>query len=296
MTGLSTALSEITLVAFTTLAPGGAVAFAIIAAMLAGGCFSEAQQKSVKKYLSIPLVTAMVGLVASATHLGNPANALYVFMGVGRSPLSNEVFTAVVFLGLAGLYWLYSFTEKQRPLLERVWLALAALAAIVFVCGISLAYSVDTIITWNSPLMPLALWLNALVGGAALTVLSLRGAIGAAMPTRWSRALGGMFAAALAANVIVLFLYNGDLASMGNSMADALDLVPAYGAFIIGYAVLALAGACSIAVAERGYTGVKTSARRCFAALICGCIFIFAGIFIIRFAFYMLHMTVGLAV
>ena len=44
----------------------------------------------------------MVGLVASATHLGNPANALYVFLGVGRSPLSTEVFCAVVFLALGG--------------------------------------------------------------------------------------------------------------------------------------------------------------------------------------------------
>ena len=56
----------------------------------------------------------MVGLVASATHLGNPANALYVFTGVGRCPLSTEVFAAVIFLALAGVYLLYSFVEHPR--------------------------------------------------------------------------------------------------------------------------------------------------------------------------------------
>ena len=59
----------------------------------------------------------MVGLVASATHLGNPSNALYVFLGVGRSPLSTEVFFAVVFLALAGLYWLVRF--RRAPLAAR---------------------------------------------------------------------------------------------------------------------------------------------------------------------------------
>ena len=44
--------------------------------------------------------------------------------GVGRSPLSNEVLSGAVFFGLAGSYWLYSFSEKRHVLLERVWIAL----------------------------------------------------------------------------------------------------------------------------------------------------------------------------
>lgn len=71
----------------------------------------------------------MVGLVASATHLGNPANALYVFVGVGRSPLSTEVFCAVVFLALAGVYWLYSFAERPRRGLQRGWMAALIVAS-----------------------------------------------------------------------------------------------------------------------------------------------------------------------
>ncbi|MFR1640267.1 MAG: DmsC/YnfH family molybdoenzyme membrane anchor subunit [Eggerthellaceae bacterium] len=54
-----------------------------------------------------PFPRRVDGGPAASTHLGNPANALFVFLGVGRSPLSNEVFCAVVFLPLAGVYWLY---------------------------------------------------------------------------------------------------------------------------------------------------------------------------------------------
>ena len=105
-TGFETALGEITLVLFTTLAPSGVLGFSIMAGALAFGRFDRDVRSRINQFLCIPLMISMVGLIASATHLGNPANALYVFMGVGRSPLSTEVFCAVIFLFLAGVYWL----------------------------------------------------------------------------------------------------------------------------------------------------------------------------------------------
>ena len=103
MGGFATALGEITLVLFTTLAPSGAIALALMGLPIVAGRASEDERRRIDKFVSVPLVVSMVGLVASATHLGNPANALYVFVGVGRSPLSTEVFCAVVFLALAGV-------------------------------------------------------------------------------------------------------------------------------------------------------------------------------------------------
>ena len=106
MDGFSIAFSEITLVLFTTLAPSGSVAYLLMGLpVLAGRATGEAAQR-LNHFSCVPLGITMVGLIASATHLGNPANALYVFTGVGRSPLSTEVFFAVVFLMLAGVYWL----------------------------------------------------------------------------------------------------------------------------------------------------------------------------------------------
>ena len=92
----------------------------------------------------------MVGLIASATHLGNPSNALYVFTGVGRSPLSTEVFAAVIFLALAGVFWLYSFAERPHVGLQRGLLAAIDVAIVAFVVAVAFAYSVDTILTWSA--------------------------------------------------------------------------------------------------------------------------------------------------
>ena len=128
LSGMGTALGEITLVLFTTLAPSGVVAFILMGLPLLRADLAADARRRINQFLSIPLVTAMVGLVASATHLGNPANALYVFLGVGRSPLSTEVFCAVVFLALAGVYWLYSFAERPRVGLQRPWMVLAMAA------------------------------------------------------------------------------------------------------------------------------------------------------------------------
>ena len=85
--GFDAALDEITLVLFTTLAPSGTIAFMTMTGILLGARFDEGMRARMNLFLCIPLVTSMVGLVASATHLGNPANALYGFMNVGSSPL-----------------------------------------------------------------------------------------------------------------------------------------------------------------------------------------------------------------
>ncbi len=119
MDGFSVALSEITLVLFTTLAPSGAVAYLLMSLPVLSGRAAGDTARRLNQLTCLPLLVAMVGLVASATHLGNPANALYVFTGVGRSPLSTEVFAAVIFLALAGVYWLYSFAEHPRVGLQR---------------------------------------------------------------------------------------------------------------------------------------------------------------------------------
>lgn len=172
--GLENALSEITLVLFTSLAPSGAVAIAIVAAVLAFARLGDGVCAKMNVFLCVPLIVTMVGLVASATHLGNPANALYVFMGVGRSPLSNEVFSAVMFLGLTGVYWLYSFSLRPNRALQRMWLCAIAVFAAAFVFSVGQAYSAETVITWDTAYGPAGIVCTALLGGPLLAVVTLR--------------------------------------------------------------------------------------------------------------------------
>lgn len=291
MDGMSTALGEITLVLFTTLAPAGAVAYLLMnLPVLCGRAGGDARRR-LDRLSCLPLAITMVGLIASATHLGNPSNALYVFTGVGRSPLSTEVFCAVIFLALAGLYWLYSFAEMPRRGLQRAMLAAIDLAAVAFVVATAYAYDVDTIITWSLPLVPVTLMLNALVGGPVVALLCFSAA---RYRAPW-RLLLGVAIGALAANVVVYGIIGAQLATLGNELARAADLVPGFPGFVTAYALLALVG---IVVAWRFLArgGVPNGDAEALAPLLVASLLVLAGIFIMRFTFYMAHLTIGLGV
>lgn len=295
MTGLDTALGEITLVLFTTLAPSGVVAFILMGLPIVRGGMSDEAVRRINQYLSIPLVTTMVGLVASATHLGNPANALYVFLGVGRSPLSTEVFSAVVFLALAGVYWLYSFSEHPRARLQRVWMVLALIAGVVFVTFVAFAYAAETIVSWYTVYVPLNLWLNALVGGPVLALLGLRVARYQPAQERFGRVLVILSGVALVVNLVSFGLQSADLPHIENAFLTASDLVPYYGLMIAAFGLLGLAGVGLDAQALFSHARAATN-RLTIGRAAAASVFVLAGIFVMRFAFYMMHMTVGLGV
>ena len=300
-TGFATAFSEITLVLFTTLAPSGAVAYALMSFPIIRGRLSDDAHRRIDKALCIPLIVSLVGLVASATHLGNPANALYVFMGVGRSPLSNEVFSAVVFLAFSGVYWLYSFAVKPRRLLQRLLAVGACVSAIACITAIAFAYSADTVITWNTPFSPLSLWVNALLGGPVLAIVGLRAARWKSRGNRFGRLMLVLAVVALAACLVAYALQEAIVLPAENAVSSAGDLVPHYALLVCVFAVFAAAGiavdALSLfrtSVSREGKASPDemtiSVVRASVAALL-----VLAGIFVMRFSFYMMHMTVGIS-
>ena len=304
ISGFDTTLSEVTLVLFTTLAPSGAVALVLVAAVLLLSKFESAMRVRISTFMCIPLVVTMVGLVASATHLGNPANALYVFLHVGSSPLSNEVVSAVGLLACSGLYWLYSFSVKPLVWLQRLLLALIAAMGVVFVTMVSLAYSVDTIVTWSLPTVPISLWLNALMGGPLLAAITLYAAQWRALAGRFGLMLMAAPFVALATNTVVYIVQGGQLGGVANSVVAAADLVPHYHTMLLAFALMCFAGCVLAAFTMRTVSreavahggGELAFSKRVLVRLLVSCLLVFAGVFIMRFAFYMMHLTVGLAV
>ena len=216
ISGFDTALGEVTLVLFTTLAPSGAIALVLVAAVLLFSKLESTMRARISTFMCLPLVVPIVGLVASATHLGNPANALYVFLHFGSSPLSNEVVSAVGLLACSGLYWLYSFSVKPFAWLPRLLLAMIAATGIVFVAMVSLAYSVDTIVTWSLPTVPISLWLNALMGGPLLAAITLYAAQWRALAGRFGLMLMAASFVALAANTVVYIVLGMQLGFVAN--------------------------------------------------------------------------------
>lgn len=296
MDGLSTAFGEITLVLFTTLAPSGVVAFILAGLPVLAGRVREDTRVVIDRLMYVPVAVTLVGLVASTTHLGNPANALYVLAGVGRSPLSNEVFLGVVFLGLAGVYWLTAFSEHSRVGLRRAGLAVTSVAGVGFVLAIAFAYDADTIITWSTPYVPLLLWLNALAGGSLLALVTLCAAGFPVERGRFGRALMCVAAVAVLAGVVVYALQGASLAGVENHMTTARHQVPGYFVMLAAHTVLMAAAVGLGAFTLRWGSAGQRSRRQMVVRLAVACAIALAGIFIMRFAFYMMHLTVGLGV
>lgn len=283
---MDTALNEITLVLFTTIAPAGAVGF-IMMAWVAFTTADKCRADAVSRHLVIPLALAITGLIASATHLGTPANALYVLSGIGRSPLSNEVVAAVIFLAIGGVYWIASFRDDLPKLARRVWLAVASVASVAFVTFIALAYSVPSVPTWNLPTTPLTLWLCALSSSPFVGMFGLLFA--KQEPTRRQTLSAlGMTTAAATANVVALALEWNALGGVATTIASAAELVPFFPASIIAYAVLNAAAVIVVAVSSRSG---KTPRM---AAVVAAAAFALLACFAIRFTFYSMHMTVGI--
>lgn len=211
---MTSGLDNLSLALFTALAPAGVVAFIIMAL---ARLFAIDHERTVRidRMIALPFAVALVGFIASATHLGTPANALHVFSGVGTSPLSNEVLAAVMFLFLAGSYWMVAFKVNFPDAAAKPWLLVACLAGIALLACTSQAYAVRTVPTWNTPYSPANLLLTGLFEGIVLSQLFLAAA---KVPlSRWSFLLVGLGAASLAAGVVSMLAQNAYLASIANN-------------------------------------------------------------------------------
>ncbi|MEG0991495.1 MAG: DmsC/YnfH family molybdoenzyme membrane anchor subunit [Gordonibacter sp.] len=283
---MTSGFDELSLALFTALAPAGAVAF-IVVALARLGAASREEAVRIDRMCACPFSVCLVGFIASATHLGTPANALHVFWGIGRSPLSNEVLSAVAFLFLVGAYWMMAFKRNFPDKIAKPWLVLTCAAAIVFIACTSVAYSVDTVPTWNTTFTPVNLLFSGLLPGPLLGLL-FTGLAQAQRP------LGDLLVVAVAsfalvAGTIVLVAHQQSLALVANNEIVASSLVPHYPLAIAAHAALGITGiTCAALTLRRGAKHHNVIVLRVLA-----CVFALAAVFITRLVFYQLHMTVG---
>lgn len=281
---LAFALEEMPLVLFMALAPSGTVCMVVLMVLLLSHRFELEHCPRLNQAMWLPLAVTTVGLVAAAAHLGTPANALYVFSGVGRSPLSNEVACAVLFLVVCGVNWLLSFMRGESLPLKRLFAVLIIALGLVFLASIALAYDVESISTWSSPFVPANLVLSGCVGGFLLARLTIVAGLDAGYRPRLLTGLSLASVAALLLNAVVIAALWLTLRDVSNAYGSVASLVPMTPLLAVAYAAFAAAG---IAVSLfRGGTLRWEACAVVLAAL---------GLVVVRFGFYMLHMTPGLA-
>lgn len=281
-------MAELPLALFTTLAPIGAGAFIALAVAFFTTKFSDEQLKKIDRMTTIPVVVLVAGFICAFFHLASPMHAFGVFAGLGASPLSNELLAGVVFAVLAIVYWIVALAGKLGEGARKGFAAVVAVMAVVFACFTGAAYMMETIASWNTPMVPVAVLGFSLLGGVSLgvLVLALSGALADA-------ANGGFKMAALAVLVVGLVLGIAGLmvqvmsvSGMGNALVDGADLVAA------ASAPMWIGVVCMVVAAAAAFMALRSSKSTALAAA--APVLAIVGVFAARLAFYAVQLSVGL--
>ena len=281
-------MAEMPLALFTTLAPVGAGAFIALAVAFFTTKFSDEQLKKIDRMTTIPVVVLVAGFICAFFHLASPMHAFGVFAGLGASPLSNELLAGVVFAVLAIVYWIVALAGKLGEGARKGFAAVVAVMAVVFACFTGAAYMMETIASWNTPMVPVAVLGFSLLGGICLgvLVLALSGALEDA-------AKGGFKMAALAVLIVGLVLGVAGLlvqvmgvSGMGNALVDGADLVAA------ASAPKWIGVVCMVVAAAAAFMALRNTKSTALAAAAPGLAVV--GVFAARLAFYAVQLSVGL--
>lgn len=281
-------MAELPLALFTTLAPIGAGAFIALAVAFFTTKFSDEQLKKIDRMTTIPVVVLVAGFICAFFHLASPMHAFGVFAGLGASPLSNELLAGVVFAVLAIVYWIVALAGKLSEGARKGFAAVVAVMAVVFACFTGAAYMMETIASWNTPMVPVAVLGFSLLGGVSLgvLVLALSGALEDAAKGGFKMAAPVVLVVGLVLGIAGLLVQVMSVSGMGNALVDGADLVAAASApTLIGVV-------CMVVAAAAAFMALRNSKSTALA--VAAPVLAIVGVFAARLAFYAVQLSVGL--
>ena len=281
-------MAELPLALFTTLAPIGAGAFIALAVAFFTTKFSDEQLKKIDRMTTIPVVVLVAGFICAFFHLASPMHAFGVFAGLGASPLSNELLAGVVFAVLAIVYWIVALAGKLSEGARKGFAAVVAVMAVVFACFTGAAYMMETIASWNTPMVPVAVLGFSLLGGVSLgvLVLALSGALEDAAKGGFKMAAPVVLVVGLVLGIAGLLVQVMSVSGMGNALVDGADLVAA------ASAPMWIGGVCMVVAAAAAFMALRNSKSTALA--VAAPVLAIVGVFAARLAFYAVQLSVGL--
>ena len=281
-------MAEMPLALFTTLAPVGAGAFIALAVAFFTTKFSDEQLKKIDRMTTIPVVVLVAGFICAFFHLASPMHAFGVFAGLGASPLSNELLAGVVFAVLAIVYWIVALAGKLGEGARKGFAAVVAVMAVVFACFTGAAYMMETIASWNTPMVPVAVLGFSLLGGICLgvLVLALSGALEDAAKGGFKMAALAVLIVGLVLGVAGLLVQVMSVSGMGNALVDGADLVAA------ASAPMWIGVVCMVVAAAAAFMALRNTKSTALAAA--APVLAVVGGFAARLAFYAVQLSVGL--
>lgn len=281
-------MAELPLALFTTLAPIGAGAFIALAVAFFTTKFSDEQLKKIDRMTTIPVVVLVAGFICAFFHLASPMHAFGVFAGLGASPLSNELLAGVVFAVLAIVYWIVALAGKLGEGARKGFAAVVAVMAVVFACFTGAAYMMETIASWNTPMVPVAVLGFSLLGGVSLgvLVLALSGALEDAAKGGFKMAAPVVLVVGLVLGIAGLLVQVMSVSGMGNALVDGADLVAA------ASAPMWIGVVCMVVAAAAAFMALRNSKSTALA--VAAPVLAIVGVFAARLAFYAVQLNVGL--
>ena len=281
-------MAELPLALFTTLAPIGAGAFIALAVAFFTTKFSDEQLKKIDRMTTIPVVVLVAGFICAFFHLASPMHAFGVFAGLGASPLSNELLAGVVFAVLAIVYWIVALAGKLGEGARKGFAAVVAVMAVVFACFTGAAYMMETIASWNTPMVPVAVLGFSLLGGVSLgvLVLALSGALEDAAKGGFKMAAPVVLVVGLVLGIAGLLVQVMSVSGMGTALVDGADLVAA------ASAPMWIGVVCMVVAAAAAFMALRNSKSTALA--VAAPVLAIVGVFAARLAFYAVQLSVGL--
>lgn len=281
-------MAELPLALFTTLAPIGAGAFIALAVAFFTTKFSDEQLKKIDRMTTIPVVVLVAGFICAFFHLASPMHAFGVFAGLGASPLSNELLAGVVFAVLAIVYWIVALAGKLSEGARKGFAAVVAVMAVVFACFTGAAYMMETIASWNTPMVPVAVLGFSLLGGVSLgvLVLALSGALEDAAKGGFKMAAPVVLVVGLVLGIAGLLVQVMSVSGMGNALVDGADLVA------VASAPMWIGVVCMVVAAAAAFMALRNSKSTALA--VAAPVLVIVGVFAARLAFYAVQLSVGL--
>lgn len=281
---MESVLAEMPLTIFTTLVPFGAGAFIALAFCGVVSCANKDEVKAFAQVGFVPLAITAIAFVAAFFHLANPLHAVWVLLGTGSSPLTNEVLAGVVFFVAAAFVCILGALEKLSVRAFKAGLVAAAVLGLVFVLLMGLAYSVDTVATWSSPYLP-AIAISEAFAAGALLVLAVSSVRHVALSSAAQKLLLVFIVCSAAVALVCEALWFMGVGSASTALVDASALASQQ------FPVIACACALLAVAALVGCASLKIKPV---VLSVLGAILFCAGIFLVRVAFYALRISVGL--
>ena len=304
-------LHELPLVIFTIAAQMSAGSFIVLGLIniLGLGVKQETMDKVTGPALYAIGPLLLLGFVASATHLGNPLNALNAVRHFPNSPLSLEVVIGSAFLGVGALFAVLQWFKLGAFRLRQAVAVVAAALGVALVWAISQVYSLSTVPAWATYYTPLRFFLTAfllggLAVGAALVIAAgvraRRGdeldSTGAHLVTRSVRGIAFGAILALGLKFVGLPAYIGYLGTHPSpAAAESLHrLTDTYGPFSAAQTILVFVGIGLLAYLLYRMSGKEGAGSRLLPSIaVLAFLLVLAGEVVGRMLFYASMVRVG---